>query len=284
MSHLNIWNELGISPTKNVREIKKAYAAKSKLVHPEEHPEEFQKLHDAYKAALDIANSNVSFSPPAVKAEPTEQKIPEPVRATIEEEEHSLDFSKISKENKTDEETEPEQNFDFNDAIQRNSLRHDNEIMEKTEVVIKNINAVYYKRLYDREVDWINVFCTDDVAEIMHEPIFLKELCRFLNSHRVYENLANVIFKSFNLISITPDTAGEFEELYSIIVKARTEAYERLINNIKLCWMIIFLIVCFSFIFLANEMWFAIIIIMLFAMVVLLKISSLKKRKKNFYE
>lgn len=284
MSHLNIWNELGISPTKNVREIKKAYAAKSKLVHPEEHPEEFQKLHNAYKAALDIANSNASFSPTAVKAEPTEQKIPEPVRATIEEEDHSLDFSKISKENKTDEETEPEQNFDFNDAIQRNSLRHDNEIMEKTEVVIKNINAVYYKRLYDREVDWINIFCTDDVAEIMHEPIFLKELCRFLNSHRVYENLANVIFKSFNLISITPDTAGEFEELYSIIVKARTEAYERLINNIKLCWMIIFLIVCFSFIFLANEMWFAIIIIMLFAMLVLLKISSLKKRKKNFYE
>lgn len=284
MSHLNIWNELGISPTKNVREIKKAYAAKSKLVHPEEHPEEFQKLHDAYKAALDIANSNVSFSPPAIKAEQTEQKIPEAVHAPIKEEEHSLDFSKISKENKTDEETEPEQNFDFNDAIQRNSLRHDNEIMEKTEVVIKNINAVYYKRLYDREVDWINVFCTDDVAEIMHEPIFLKELCRFLNSHRVYENLANVIFKSFNLISITPDTAGEFEELYSIIVKARTEAYERLINNIKLCWMIIFLIVCFSFIFLANEMWFAIIIIMLFAMLVLLKISSLKKRKKNFYE
>ena len=48
----NIWEILGIEPTDNKREIRAAYAAKSKLYHPEEEPEEFAKLNTAYQAAL----------------------------------------------------------------------------------------------------------------------------------------------------------------------------------------------------------------------------------------
>lgn len=55
----NFWEILGISPTENKKEIRAAYAAKTKQYHPEENPEEFAMLNNAYKAALNyISNKN----------------------------------------------------------------------------------------------------------------------------------------------------------------------------------------------------------------------------------
>lgn len=53
---MNIWNILGIEPTTNKKNIRKAYAAKTKVIHPEDAPEEFRRLHEAYQAALGYAD------------------------------------------------------------------------------------------------------------------------------------------------------------------------------------------------------------------------------------
>jgi len=52
---MDIWQTLGIEPTENIEVIKRAFAAKSKECHPEEHPEEYQKLRQAYKSASGYA-------------------------------------------------------------------------------------------------------------------------------------------------------------------------------------------------------------------------------------
>lgn len=51
---MNCWQILGIEKTDDMHMVKKAYARKSKIYHPETHPEEFQQLHNAYKEALAI--------------------------------------------------------------------------------------------------------------------------------------------------------------------------------------------------------------------------------------
>lgn len=51
-----IWDILGIDATKDKREIKRAYARLSKEIHPEEKPEEFQRLYEAYQRALQYAS------------------------------------------------------------------------------------------------------------------------------------------------------------------------------------------------------------------------------------
>lgn len=53
---MNIWKILGIEPTTDKKAIRKAYAAKTKVIHPEEKPEEFRQLHEAYQAALGYAD------------------------------------------------------------------------------------------------------------------------------------------------------------------------------------------------------------------------------------
>lgn len=48
----SIWNILGIEPTNDKKAIRRAFAAQSKLHHPEEEPAYFATLNQAYKAAL----------------------------------------------------------------------------------------------------------------------------------------------------------------------------------------------------------------------------------------
>lgn len=53
----DIWGLLGISPTADRKAIRSAYAAQSRLHHPEEEPEYFVELNQAYRQALDYART-----------------------------------------------------------------------------------------------------------------------------------------------------------------------------------------------------------------------------------
>ncbi len=60
----SIWDWLGIEPTSDKNEIKKAYSEMAKVYHPVEHPQEFQALRDAYKLALKLADGGrASYQP-----------------------------------------------------------------------------------------------------------------------------------------------------------------------------------------------------------------------------
>lgn len=59
---MNIWEILGIEPTKEKSIIKNAFAQKSKACHPEEDPDGFMQLRQAFKSAMKLAESK-SFTP-----------------------------------------------------------------------------------------------------------------------------------------------------------------------------------------------------------------------------
>ena len=60
---MNAWEVLGIEPTSDKKEIKKAYARLLKQYHPEENPEEFKQIQAAYQQCLhqDQEIESVSF-------------------------------------------------------------------------------------------------------------------------------------------------------------------------------------------------------------------------------
>lgn len=60
------WSILGIEPTKDISKIKKAYAQRLKIYHPEDDPAGFQKLREAYDAAVKYSkdiyeNINITY-------------------------------------------------------------------------------------------------------------------------------------------------------------------------------------------------------------------------------
>ncbi len=62
---MNIWDILQIEPTIDKKTIRRAYAARSRVVHPEENPEEFRTLYEAYQEALKYAQwRERSVNPP----------------------------------------------------------------------------------------------------------------------------------------------------------------------------------------------------------------------------
>ncbi|GJM72744.1 hypothetical protein HMSSN036_49600 [Paenibacillus macerans] len=47
-----IWSILGIEPTQDKQQIKKAYAKKLRTAHPEDDPRGYQRLREAFDAAM----------------------------------------------------------------------------------------------------------------------------------------------------------------------------------------------------------------------------------------
>lgn len=119
MPYESIWSILGLSsPTKDITEIKKAYAAKAKMTNPEDDPEGFEKLHNAYKSALTYARSAGRTAMPVIKSTPVVTPKPEPAKKEPEEPKESFDFSSVDVNKPHKKEpikavTKKEDDFDF---------------------------------------------------------------------------------------------------------------------------------------------------------------------------
>lgn len=58
---MDIWEILGIAPTNDEKEIRRAYARKLKIYRPDTHPEEYQNLREAFESAKQYAVYSVCF-------------------------------------------------------------------------------------------------------------------------------------------------------------------------------------------------------------------------------
>lgn len=64
---MDIWELLGIAPTRKRRDIKRAYAQQIARYHPEDHPDEFQLVQMAYERALLYADGKTGHVPTSVQ-------------------------------------------------------------------------------------------------------------------------------------------------------------------------------------------------------------------------
>ncbi|MCO7222801.1 J domain-containing protein [Pleionea sp. CnH1-48] len=99
---MQCWDVLEIEATNNRRDIKRAYAKKLKVTHPEQDPEAFQQLSEAYKEALTLSHYiELEEAEPleAVTAEDTNETLfSEASTHTSEESESNLATTKTTSE------------------------------------------------------------------------------------------------------------------------------------------------------------------------------------------
>ena len=92
-----MWNILGIEPTKDIKAIKAAYAKLAKQYNPEEHPEEFKRIFDAYKSACAYARSK--NTPEPQKPDTTQEGLNlsfAPKQEQSQSQENAFDFSNLN--------------------------------------------------------------------------------------------------------------------------------------------------------------------------------------------
>lgn len=166
---MNIWEILGIPPSTDIVTIKKAYADRAKEWHPEEHPEEFKRLRNAYQTAVKWAKSGGGEKagesvepPPAKRAEPQQQK-PQP------------DKSETPQWEEQAEEEEPQPEFSYDDV----SSFYQKELAEQ---FFREFNWIAWNPyLQNRKAVWQYFLLRPDYDDLYcHEDFwrkFLQEIC-----------------------------------------------------------------------------------------------------------
>ena len=106
---MNIWETLGIEPTNDVKLIRRRYAELVRLYHPEDQPEIYQEIVEAYQKALTYARSRKASD---------SQKATELKEEANGKTNSSLNFENLTEETKAKSEESETSSLDFSDYQQ----------------------------------------------------------------------------------------------------------------------------------------------------------------------
>ena len=246
-----MWHILGIKPTTNLKEIKSAYAKLAKQYNPEENPEEFQKIFNAYKFACSYAKRHRSIENPDNKSVETDAisnfsssehyirntndtldfsaidpykkyNTPQPPN------EDKFDFSdiSISQQNTISEETSDESNFNFPETIDTQE-----DVFDFSKVNDKYDESDEQRRIINLRIDltnrlrklacngtideWNSFFENTYFAELSNDFEFRTEASKILNGRPLKKDIAQLITRKFtNSIATTMNYARGIYQVF----------------------------------------------------------------------
>lgn len=189
----SIWDILGIDPTTDKKKIKKAYAEKTNVYHPEDYPEEFKIVQEAYQWAMKYASKSVLDDEDLEIGINTNKSTDEVIEVNKKEENKSIeiDYSNLEEEDfKIKDNRKEKTNKKSETNSSNNKKSKDGEIF----------NEIYNERTRDDEVDQMRYFL--DYIE--------KKIPKKINMEMFKLILSNSYIKSY---LEHPDFKTRFEEI-----------------------------------------------------------------------
>ena len=196
----SIWDILGIEPTSDRKKIKKAYAEKTKIYHPEDYPEEFKIVQEAYQWAMKYASKSLVNNPiESEKMEHLSYNNMETIYSNIE------NISTKSQNEKT------QIDVDYSNLEEENLEFKTKEIEKVEKIEVKNsdgkkntggeiFNELYDERTRDDEIYQMNYFLN----------YIEKKIPKKINMEMFKLILSNSYVKSY---LEQPDFKSRFEEI-----------------------------------------------------------------------
>lgn len=245
-----MWNDyifeiLEIEPTYDAKKIKKAYANLVKKYHPEEHPEKWKKIHDAYETALSLArkeeylDGRVEMPKPVMKIGETEipprstqENPPEPViksgRTEIPPRSSQENPPKpVTKSGRVEiplkSSEESDEMYALFDNIEELSREKKNQKKEERKKAVEEAIATLRqmaakKRLNQKE--WETFFGREDMQSIICTGEFLYELGECFINKKINTGMYHFLLEQLDRIeqyrkdrNITEDSAGVSDPL-----------------------------------------------------------------------
>ena len=202
-----MWEILGIEPTNDIKKIKAAYATLAQQYNPEEHPEEFKRIHDAYKAACDRAKGVYRPFPAFIIKNSQRNSSHDIAERSREEEFDFPDNTDVHKdqpaerfipEKKTDREE-----FDFSgvDTAEDNIYEEDqlDYIRIKTLAKLRNILFSQRSAVKDTDIETLfyRLFSDPNFQKIVNDDIFRTRAASIIASQSFDSGLAKRIAEAF---------------------------------------------------------------------------------------
>ncbi len=170
----DIWSVLEIEPTTSKRDIKRAYANAVKYCHPEEKPEEYERLKAAYEAALRWTGQRV--------------ELPKEAEHTPKEKGSSELLDKLGQFQETEEEAEntpqEQESFELLDKLEQ--LQEKKELSELGRKVLNTfIQDFSDNRKRKDKGQWKSFFLQDDFLRVQFEVGFVEKLDEYLREQQL---------------------------------------------------------------------------------------------------
>lgn len=205
----NVFAILEIEPTNDKKEIKKAYARLVKKYHPEEHPEKWKEIHDAYEIALQLAErgQGQNMNPdsehdtvpvPIAKIDTTEQpenteKPPVPIAKN--------DTTQWQKRNRPSSDSQEMNNLFENISQLSNEQQAQNaEIQQKAILVaIDEIKRMSEKKRLSLG-EWEAFFYQNDILPVLSTREFLYALGECFNCKQIDDEIYKLLKEQLRII------------------------------------------------------------------------------------
>ncbi|MCI9122050.1 MAG: hypothetical protein HFG00_11095 [Oscillibacter sp.] len=197
------WSELGLPGPAGLPEIRRAYAHRLKTAHPEEDPEGFQRLHDAYQTACRLARKAGRTPPPDQAGErfpdwSQAERSPEEETPQESEEPDTWDFERLFAEGEAEEQ-----------EARRRKLE---ELREKNRDRYKAQERDQRRRAADEEEAWAAVMAAAHALELLYTAgAPLAQWQRFFNGPTFWSARANLdfLFALEDFLEQHPDLSQE---------------------------------------------------------------------------
>ncbi len=181
---INVWEILGIEPTKSKKEIKRAYASMIKDCHPEEKPEEFEALSKAYRAALAYAEMSTAD-------EDSKQNIQQQVMDELEQEivevKHVDEMETVIDEDKsvTGEKEECQSQNEGGELLALIKEQRKQEMAEALSngIMREIVELLENKTSCNNSKEWSELFLKDEFLEVQCDDSFLELLFYYLRDY-----------------------------------------------------------------------------------------------------
>ena len=183
---------LGLEPGSSPEEIKEAYAALSKQYHPEEEPEKFQEIHEAYVTLTRRKRrGGVEHVYQEERHEPKEEQPKFYFKAPLEEEPQ-------------EESKQEEQGYDFDDAIVKAQRQEEEKLHELVLEAGAELKVLASPKYSSNLKAYRSFFEDKKYEQIFRRAEFLEKLCEVLETTKLKKNVYDYIIDFYRLRGMQP--------------------------------------------------------------------------------
>lgn len=245
------WKILGIEATDQIKDIKRAYAKRSKEIHPEDHPEEFIQLHDAYEQAIAIAKHQYIST-----HQQTAPIIEEPFIESNVDQSKGYDFDALFEE--------------ANHLNQQQKEKLRTTVLEKISVLLNKMTS-YTK--------WLKFTQESDFIQIAQDPIFLDELYRLISKRTISSEANTAFYKFYKEIK---EPSQDIKDLLNLLDRQMQNKKDKAAKNFHNIRIIVLVAVFLIFSYIAWQCKsLAMMMVLILIGITLIYLSFISHRKRN---
>lgn len=229
MDKLTALEVLGLRANATRDEMKRAYAELSKKYHPEEFPEEFQQIHEAYRVLSRTARQNSEqqirteerqYQEPQGEEKERqyrfrEQELQEEEKEA--EEEIEFDFQKVYRQNHEEKQEPPKEEgsaYHFESVLENASQKEQEKLHEAVLRALAEMNILLQPNYREKIKLFQAFFEKEEYQEALHQPEFLQEFAKMLHGVTLKKAIYYKIISYYHLKNANPENLNPSQLLF----------------------------------------------------------------------